>query len=456
MDFHRITRNPKGALIHQGKEVYYVKCLLHAGCLTLAVMTIVPQAANAQLIGEQLLDTALPLTYDRGRNIGVLDRLRPEYQPIGINLGGFTALPVVEARVGQTDNVYQTQTGRVDDGFISLAPRITVKSNWLVHSLRVDAGTRFLRYFKEGDRNESSWYVGGAGTYDVSSDASVSLSGRTARQYETRFSSVAIPDVRESNPYQSSTARVLGKLVLARSRIFVAGTYNRLDYKSVDLFSGGRINQDNRDRDVLRGTVHYEYGVTPDTSVSGEISYTKTNYDKPLTLLIPNRDSDEWNALVGLSFDLSALVRGSVAAGYVRRTFDAANYKKASGLSVAARLEYFPTELTTVTFAARREVEDANVLESSAYFANSAALRVDHELLRNLILNAAGEYEIDDYFGVPGRVKIFRGYGGARYMVNNVLSLVGELRYAKRSSSVPTIGADISERRATIGINLQR
>lgn len=433
-----------------------MKCLLHAGCLTLAAMTVVPQAAHAQLIGDQLLDTALPLSYDRGRNISVLDRVRPEYQPIGINLGGFTALPVIEARVGQTNNVYQTQDNRISDGYVSLAPRITLKSNWSVHSLRLDAGTRFLRYFKEGDRNENSWYVGGAGTYDISSDASVSLSGRTARQYETRFSSVAIPDVRESNPYQSSTARILGKLVLARSRIFVAGTFNRLDYKSVDLFSGGRINQDNRDRDVGRGTVHYEYGITPDTSVSAEISYTRTNYDKPLSLVLPNRDSDEWNGLIGLSFDLSALFRGNVAAGYVRRSFDAANYKRASGLSAAARLEYFPTELTTVTFAARREVEDANVLESSAYFANSAALRIDHELLRNFILNAAGEYEVDDYFGVPGRVKIFRGYGGARYMINNVFSLVGELRYAKRTSSVPTIGADISERRATIGINIQR
>ncbi|CAH0356469.1 MAG: outer membrane beta-barrel protein [Pseudomonadota bacterium] len=426
------------------------------GCSAIAAMAGVPQVARAQLIGEQLLDTALPLTYDRGRNVSVIDRQRPEYEPVGINLGGFTLLPAVEARVGHTNNVYQTQNGEISDGYITLAPRATVRSNWSVHSLRLDAGARLLRYFKEGDRNENGWYVGGAGTYDISGDASVSLSARTARQFETRFSSVANPDVRQANPFQSTNARILGKLILARSKILAAATYSRLDYKSVDLFSGGTLDQNNRDRDVYRGTLHYEYGLTPDTSLLAEVSYTRTNYDLPLTAVIPNRDSDEWNALGGVSFDLSALVRGSIAAGYVRRSFDAIDYKTVSGVSAAARIEYFPTELTTVTLAARREIEDANVFGSSAYFANSGAVRVDHELLRNLIVNIAGEYEVDNYFAVPGRVKIFRATGGAKFALNNMISLTGDVRYAKRTSSVPTIGADISERRATIGVIFQR
>jgi hypothetical protein len=105
---------------------------------------------------------------------------------------------------------------------------------------------------------------------------------------------------------------------------------------------------------------------------------------------------------------------------------------------------------------ARREVEDANLTASSGYFANSVAVRVDHELLRNLLLNVATETEIDDYIGVPGNIKIFRATGGARYLLNNSVSLTGDLRYAQRNSTVPTIGADISERRATIGIVVQR
>lgn len=419
-------------------------------------LTVGSETAQAQLIGQPLIDPALPLTYDRGRNVSVLERKRPEYDALGINLGGFTLFPTLETRVGQTDNVYQSQDDRISDAFVTLAPRASLRSNWRVHALRLDAGSRLVRYFDQNVRNENAWYVGASGTYDATADASLSASVRTAKDYETRFSSVAIPDVRQANPYQSTTVRILGKLAFARSRLLISSNFARLNYQDVSLFSGGRLDQNNRDRDIAQGAVRYEYGVTPDTSVFAEASYTRTQYDRPLTAFIPNRNSAEWSGVAGVSFDLSALLRGTMSVGYVNRDFNAANFRDISGLSVGARIEYFPTELTTVTIGVRREVEDANLTASSGYFANSVAVRVDHELLRNLLLNVATETEIDDYIGVSGNIKIFRATGGARYLLNNSVSLTGELRYAKRNSTVPTIGADISERRATIGIVVQR
>lgn len=412
--------------------------------------------AHAQLVGQTLIDPAFPLTYDRGRNVSVLDRKRPEYDALGINLGGFTLFPTVETRIGHTDNVYQVQDERIGDALVSINPRVSVRSNWRVHSLRLDTGTRLVRYLDQSVRNENAWFVGASGTYDATADASVSASLRTAKDYETRFASVAIPDVRQASPYQSTSGRLLGKLTLARSRLLVSGNFTRLDYQPVSLFTGGRLNQDNRNRDIGKGAVRYEYGVTPATSVFGEVTYTSTQYDLPLSATLPNRNSAEWSGVAGVSFDLGALVRGTMSVGYVNRDFKAPNFRDISGLSLGAQIEYFPTELTTVTVGLRREAEDANLTGSSGYFANGLGLRVDHELLRNLLLNVATETQIDQYVGLPGSIKIFRASGGARYFLNNSVSLTGDLRYAQRNSNVPSIGADISERRATIGIVVQR
>ena len=57
---------------------------------------MLPFAAQAQQSGDPLLDVTIDPTYDRGRNISVMDRKHPEFEAIGINLGGFTALPSIQ------------------------------------------------------------------------------------------------------------------------------------------------------------------------------------------------------------------------------------------------------------------------------------------------------------------------------------------------------------------------
>ena len=56
---------------------------------------MLPGWAQAQSITTRSFDNAIPFTYDRGRNIGVLERDRSDFEPIGIAVGGFTAFPSI-------------------------------------------------------------------------------------------------------------------------------------------------------------------------------------------------------------------------------------------------------------------------------------------------------------------------------------------------------------------------
>jgi len=55
-------------------------------------------------------------------------------------------------------------------------------------------------------------------------------------------------------------------------------------------------------------------------------------------------------------------------------------------------MEFFPSPLTTVTISAQRLVQDAALGNVSAYRDTRGGLRVDHALLRNLLLSVAGTW----------------------------------------------------------------
>lgn len=424
-------------------------------CLAL-VGGLVSAAPSAAQIYTPFIESAVPFTYNRGKNETVVDRWRPGYSALGIRAGGFTIFPSVDVGAGATDNVYQTKDNTTGDIFASVAPRIAARSNWSIHSLRMEAGANLIRYSDETARNEDNWYVSSDGKLDLSSNAAINFGLQTRQAYESRFSGAALDDVRSSTPYQSTLARVLGDFRFARTKLILAGDYTRFNFKTVETFAGDEFSQDNRDRDIARITGHAEYGITPDAGAFVQVGYTDTDYDEQLSATIANRSSKEIRALTGISFDLTALMRGSFAVGYIDRNYHAAVFNDIKGFSLDSKIEYFPTKLTTVTLAARRQIEDSTAFGSSGYFDTGVALRVDHELLRNLLLNAGAEYEHDKYRGISATADIYRASGGARYFLNQIYRLGANLSYAKRTSDGNLFGQELQEWRGLLSFSVQR
>ena len=59
----------------------------------------------------------------------------------------------------------------------------------------------------------------------------------------------------------------------------------------------------------------------------------------------------------------------------------------------------------------------------AGYLASSVAAGVDHELLRNLLLNANAGYENDFFQGVSRTDAVFSAGAGIRYLLNRNLYL---------------------------------
>jgi hypothetical protein len=419
------------------------------------VGTLSATGAQAQVIGTRASETVIPFSYERGRNESVQQRYRPDYTALGVKAGGFTLYPTLETNIGFTDNAYQIED-KTSDAFLAVNPTVRLSSDWSRHNLQLEGGGRLVRFFNETDRNEDGWFLTGQGKVDVSSSGTLNFGANTARLYESRFSGAALQNVRTSTPYQSSIVKFLGDYRFNRVRTVLTGDYSFYDFKTVRTFDGGLLNQDNRDRELARVAGHVEYGLTPDAGAFAQLIYTDTTYKQRLSRLQQNRDSTEVRALAGISLDLSALVRGSFGIGYIDRRYESPLFGDVAGFSMDGRIEYFMTPLTTITLAARRDIEDATFGGASGFFNTGAALRVDHELLRNLILNIGADYEVDDYRGVDGTAKILRIGGGGRYLINNLLAINVTAEYGKRDSDGFLTGAQLSEFRALGGVTIHR
>src|SRR5690606_24629881 len=111
-------------------------------------------------------------------------------------------------------------------------------------------------------------------------------------------------------------------------------------------------------------------------------------YDNNPTPAIVN--SEGRTLLAGVSVNFTDLMRGEINVGQFEREYDAGN--SVEGLAVAANLEWYPTGLTTVTVTGRRNSEDViGATESQPFTETEFGARVDHELLRNLILTAGAQ-----------------------------------------------------------------
>lgn len=403
-----------------------------------------------------LLESSIPVEFDRGRNVSVVDRPRPDYDPLGINISSFNVVPQVQAGVGYSDNLYLTDAGQEGDGYFLLNPSVRVVSNWSRHSLQFRASGGFRRYFEQSLRNESTYSIGSLGRYEIGSDFVMTGEAQLARQFESPLTGEIESNVSALSRYNRSMMAVRGEYRSGQIRAVLAADRSTFDFNTITFPDGSKDSQADRNRAINRLTGQVQYAFTPSAGIYGQVSAAETNYDTTLFNGNANRDSSGIRVIGGVNLDLAGFLRGVIGAGYLWRKYDSPLYRDVSGFSAEAKLEYFFSPLTTFTLAGRRVIEDSAVSATDAYFDTRASLRVDHELLRNLILNTQAEFGWQNYVGSLRKSNVYRISGGGRYLSSNSLALDLALSYAGRNSNNVGFSREYNEFRAQFSIIYQR
>jgi hypothetical protein len=169
----------------------------------------------------------------------------------------------------------------------------------------------------------------------------------------------------------------------------------------------------------------------------------------------PALDSDGTSIMAGVAVNTD-LMRGEVTVGQFERDYTAAD--TFDGLAVAGNLEWYVTQLTTLTFTARRDADDQVGVSSGLPFVTEEfGARVDHELRRNIILMAAANVGEREYAtDIIDRTDDIRGYEvGLDYMLNRRVAVEARYEYDEVESNGVDEGRDYDVSTVSVGLSLR-
>ena len=423
-------------------------CSAAMACIALTA----PQIAQAQ--DQTALAQDIGSNFKRDKNVSVRQRPRPDYEATGQKAGGFTLYPRVTVDVEHNDNIYATATGKTADTIWRVKPELAVRSDWSRHALGLFAGGNIIRYSDDGTEDAEEYTVAANGRVDISRGANLTGSVQTQKLVEPRTSPTSPTAAGKPVKYDLTQGTVT--LVKEFNRLRVSGRVDDKDYNYKDVPNNAGtaiIDQDFRDRNELYYGAKAEYAVSPDTAVYLTATGNKKDYDN--NVVASDRTSDGYVVGVGANFDVSELVRGDIQVGYMKQSYDNPAFTDIDGFSAAGRLEWFPTQLTTVGLNGSRSIEESTAPGSQGYISTNIGASIDHELMRNVLLSAAYTHGKDNYKGVDRDDKRDNFSATATYLLNRRVGLFLTYNYLKQDSSGAQSAASFKDNKLIASVALQ-
>jgi len=390
--------------------------------------------------------------FDRDRNVSVQQRPRPEYTAGGIQNGALLIYPELTLGLEFTDNVFGTSSNEESDTIAVIRPAVNFATTWSRHELTGDASVTRREHFDFSDESVWNATAGAGGQLDINREANLSAGARYASLTEARTSAGAAGQAAEPIEYDTWSAYFGGERAAGRLKVQGRLDFSSLDYDDAPLFGGGIAEQDFRDRETYVLTGRGDYAASPDTAFFGRLRYNQREYDLAPPSVPLLRDSEGYTFDVGADFDIRGVARGVIGLGYTEQDYESAALPDIDGLSVEGIVEWFPTQLTTVTFNASRSVQDSAVAGSGGFFATSAGVNVDHELRRNVVVSAGVTLSEDDYSGIDRTDERINVQAGVTYYMNRNVGVRASYNYLDQDSSGAAGNQDYTKN--VIGLSL--
>jgi hypothetical protein len=354
----------------------------------------------------------------------VADRPRPDFDPIGLPVGGFTLLPRLSVTGAYDDNIFAS-TRKTGDFYSVVAPAFDLNSHWSQHAVGVSALGAISRYAEQSREDYEAARLSGYGRLDIDRDAAVTLTARYRRDADLRSDPETLRGQLTRAMYDQSGAGLNYVQRINRVELTTRLGVDQLSYDQT-------INQD-RDRLVFGGAERVAYLFSPRVNVFVQSGYDVTQYSRNAG----GRDYDAWTNLVGTAFDIDSIVVGEIGVGVLQEFSHAPGVPDFTGFAASGKVVWNVTALTSLIGVVERASESTRIPGAFSRLRTLGVVELQHELLRNLILKAGYSYEINDYRGMNLREDTQVAALTARYLINRNFVLDATYAYRDRDSTSP-------------------
>lgn len=388
----------------------------------------------------------------------VRERQLTGYSTPGIPVAGFEVRPSIDADTLHNDNVLALEDDGPGDTLVRVTPSIAANSNWANSLLSLNAALAVERYNRLTTENTENLNASLYGWHNLARSTRIRAIGRFQTLRESRESQDVFVLTRRPIRFSNSTLGLALSHRLANAMLQVEGDVSRTNYDDAVLRdTGAAVDQDFRDSLLKRVRGRAEFGQSPALAYFVQGTYDTRDYRLSDTdPLARARGSDIIEVLAGTRFELPILARGEIGVGYTRGSYSGTQFNTFSGLAIRSEVTFFPTQLTNVVVTAERRVSDTGIPSSGGYASLGGGVRVDHELLRPLLLSASARYQRDSFNGVDRDDDRLELGASADYRVNANLSA----RFSVTRLDLESRGADAYKSfvadRFLVGIGLRR
>jgi len=385
--------------------------------------------------------------FDRDRYVSVTERAQPAYDAEPLRAGSFELFPELEAGVGTQTNLFATENDEVDDIVIIGAPSLRGRSTWSRHELNFDANVRHREFVDVGSQSTTAYGGSIGGRLDVSSSVDLTARARAGRTYEPRTAAAADPNSREPVEVDRVGGEFGATYQTGRLELSANAGFDEYDYGNAVLNDGTPFSQDFRDRDESKLHAKAAWAVNRDVAVFVEGAQIERDYGAATAA---GRDSTGEIVRVGANFELPVLIRGNVSIGHQSFEFDDPSFD-IDGVSIDAEVQWFATQLVTLTAGASQSVEDPGLLATAGADVSSWMLRGDYEARRNLLLFAQANADKYDFEGIDREDDRVTAAIGATYKVNKNVWVETSYRHINQDSDVQ----EFSDNRLMLALKLR-
>ncbi|KKC27773.1 outer membrane beta-barrel protein [Sphingomonas sp. SRS2] len=393
-------------------------------------------------------------------HVGVADRARPAFDALGIRTGSLLVFPAITGRLEYDDNVLASSAGKRGDSVFYVEPEVRVRSDFSRHAFDTRVYYRRSFHNKLSGEDSSEYGVTGRGVVDVTRRTRIRAGAAFEHNAENRASLSSFTGSRTPVKYD----RFAGSLGLEQEVgdfiLLGRGEYRRISYDDAVDPLGNVIDLEFRNLKVRTATGQISYRLR-----SGTTAFVRAQAERRLYDLRPgdpgfdpftstDRSGKGLRAEAGLGVELTSLIYGNVRLGYLRQKYDDAALRDVSGLSYGADILWNVTPLTSFRLTADRSVDETSSQTTAGNLRSEFTGKVDHELLRYVILSAGVRYARISPAGPTAKSREVEANLGVRYLMNRYMELRGGYAYEKRSSATNVIR--FSSNRVFVGLTLKR
>jgi len=368
----------------------------------------------------------------------------------GIGVGSFLLRPTLEQGLSWTSNAAGTGPALYSE----TTARARLDSQWARHSAALSGYGTWREPLSGSAPAEPQAGLDAELRLDLEGPWTANAALGWALAREDAESAVPLPSG-ASRPIENTYTGALGiERDEGKARLAARLAVTRLAYGDSTLSGGGTLSQEDRNQTYIAATLRGGYEISPAIAPFVEAEIGRRRFDLTVDSAGYQRSATQMALRGGVMLDGGDKLKGDIAAGWLRESFDDSRLAPISGLSLAASLDWSPERETVIGLRGATTVEGTTTAGSSGSLLHSGELTIKRQVRADFALEGAVSAALRDYASSGDSDTILAASAGFTWWLNRYLGVTGRARHEMVRSTIA--GRDSDTTTLFLGMTARR